>query len=144
LGEFEKTPEQKVMAEPKRMAITVQPWPPIDPDEETTRTEFTAAWAKRLDGFKSLAELQKAAGSKGKITERDNGSGNPYASYHWINKPTNGRPDSFILARQYADGSVGVGILTSDVGQIVLNTYGAFICDRCSPPISIKGSDPKW
>ena len=46
-----------------------QDWPPSDPDERVTKTDFTVAWALKLAGFKTLVQLQKAAGSKGTITE---------------------------------------------------------------------------
>lgn len=126
------------------MPILVQPWPPVDPNEERTQVEFSAAWAKRLRGFHTLADIQAAAGTKGAITERDKGTGSQFASYHWMSVPKNGRPGGFMLAREYADGSIGVGILSNDAGQIVVNSAGAFVCDRCNPPIDERGSEPAW
>src|ERR1700728_2987530 len=73
------------------LPILVSPWPPVDPDQEMTKIEFTAAWAQKLRALQSLAELQKAAGAKGKITARDKGQGNQFAAYQWISKPPNGR-----------------------------------------------------
>ena len=43
-----------------------QDWPPSDPDQRVTKTDFTVAWALKLAGFKTLVQLQKAAGSKGR------------------------------------------------------------------------------
>jgi len=124
--------------------IFVQPWPPDDPNEENAKYEFTSSWAKRMMGFRSLTELQIAAGSRGKITERGSGAGMPFASYHWISMPVRGRTAGFMLARQYSDGNVGVSLLTTDGREIAMNTFGAFICDGCRPPVEIRGSTPTW
>jgi hypothetical protein len=120
------------------MPILVQPWPPIDPDEEITKVEFTSALAKRLAGFHTIEDLQKALGSKGKITERGKDPGRPAASYHWMSQPRGGRLGGFVMATESADGSIGVGFLSNDVGQIVINNNGSFICDKCNPPIDIE------
>jgi hypothetical protein len=125
------------------LPILVSPWPPVDPDQETTTVEFSAAWAQKLRGFQSLSELQRAAGSQGKITERDKGQGNQFAVFQWISKPPNGR-GGYMIAHEYSDGSIGLGVMTSDVGEIIINTFGAFMCDKCKPPIEVGGARPSW
>jgi hypothetical protein len=39
--------------------------PPDDPGEYVTKVDFTVAWAKKLKGFHTLDELQRAAGQEG-------------------------------------------------------------------------------
>jgi len=121
-----------------------QDWPPIDPNQEVTKTDFTVAWALKLAGFKTLAELQKAAGSKGKITENhaDDESG-PRVSYHWRSHPANGRV-GFMLMTVRRNGDIAGGVMTDEGVEIIINTLGALICEKCSPPIEIKGAPPTW
>ena len=118
-------------------------WPPEDPKEYITKVDFTVSWAKRLKGFKTLDDLQSAAGTKGTISERKLNDRLPSVSYHWRSEPTNGRV-GYMLATLYQDRGIGVSILTDENIEIVLNNFGAFICDRCSPPIDIEGETPSW
>jgi hypothetical protein len=118
-------------------------WPPQDPGEYVTRTDFTVAWAKKLLGFGSLTDLQLAAGSKGTISERKLTGDHPHVSFHWRSEPKNHRI-GYMLAVVYPDGNIGVSILTGENIDIVLNTFGAFICDKCTPPIEIRSTKPSW
>jgi hypothetical protein len=118
-------------------------WPPADPADYTTKIDFTLAWAKKLQGFKTLADLQRAAGSKGTISERKLSGEHPSVSFHWRSQPKNGRI-GYMLARVYSDGGIGVGILTDETFDVVVNNFGAFICDKCDPPLEIRGAEPSW
>jgi hypothetical protein len=120
-------------------------WPPADPADYTTQTDFTIAWAKKLQGFKTLADLQRAAGSKGVISDRkyERDANHPKVSFHWRSQPK-GHRLGYMLAEVYQDGGIGVGILTDENVSIVVNNFGWFICDKCDPPIDIQGSEPSW
>ena len=125
-------------------AIAAEPmatWPPTDPQEYDTKVDFTEKWAKRLMGFKTLADLQKSAGTKGTISEVPKTTTGPYG-FHWRSK-TQGRV-GYMLATVYPDGGIGVGIETDDGLSITVNNFGAFMCDRCSPPVEIQGLTPSW
>lgn len=140
LGSLPQKHSEEPVPTVKPMAINVQPWPPLDPNEEVAKVELNSAWAKRLMGFKSLDELQKAAGSKGKITYLGSADdpAHPFVSFHWMNIAKPGRPGGFMTAMLAPDGSVGVSVLSTDAGQIVFNTNGGFMCDYCKPPISVR------
>jgi hypothetical protein len=90
-------------------------WPPADPGDYTTKTDFTIAWAKKLRGFQTLADLQQAAGSKGVISDR-----------------------------KHELDSDHPRILTDENVSIIVNNFGSFICDKCDPPIEIIGAEPSW
>ena len=125
---------------------STQPWPPDDPDEHVTSTPFSVAWAKKLRGFRSLSELQDAAGSKGRISSkrRLTDAEHPSVTFHWRSQPTpNGRP-GWMIAEVYADGAVGADIITNDDIDITINTFGALICKKCSPAINALGKTPSW
>lgn len=117
-------------------------WPPTDPREYTTKTDFTLAWAKRLRGFHSLAELQRAAGSKGTISSRALEGNDPYVAYHWRSEPPNKDNVGYMLATVRPNGQIGVSIMTTNNEDVTLNSQGAFVCDKCKPPISI--TPPGW
>jgi hypothetical protein len=118
-------------------------WPPDDPGQYVTKVDFTVEWAKKLSGFKTLADLQRAAGTKGMISERHLDNEHPSVSYHWRSEPNAARI-GYMLATVYQDGGVGVSILTDEDIEIVVNNFGAFICDKCSPPIDKRGAEPSW
>ena len=124
----------------------LQPWPPTNPDEQVTKTPFTVAWAKKVRGFQNLAELQEAAGSKGRVSST-RGMANtkhPSVTFHWRSQPTpNARP-GWMIAEVYADDAVGADIITNDDLNIIINTFGAFICEKCSPPVNALGMTPTW
>jgi hypothetical protein len=117
-------------------------WPPVDPGDYNTKTNFTIAWAKKLQGFKTLEDLQRAAGSKGTISDRKNelDSKHPAVVFHWRSLPLGG----YMVATVYQDGGIGVGVMTVDEVNIVVNNFGTFICDECDPPIKIIGAEPSW
>ena len=118
-------------------------WPPSDPGEYVTEKDFTLAWAKSLRGFHTLAELQQAAGSKGKISGRSLEGDDPTVEFHWRSEPLKKANVGYMLATVRANGNIGVTITTTNDELVILNTKGAFICERCNPPISIlpRGSD---
>jgi hypothetical protein len=118
-------------------------WPPIDPKQYVTKVDFTENWAKRLDGFQTLQDLQRAAGTRGTISDWALDDPKPHVAYHWRSEPKNGRI-GYMLATVYKDGGIGVGVMTDEHIEIVLNNFGSFICDKCSPPIEKKGAEPSW
>jgi len=118
-------------------------WPPDDPGKYVTKVDFTVAWAKKLKGFHTLDELQRAAGTKGTISERSLEGEHPSVRYHWRSEPKNGRV-GYMVATVYRDGGIGVGIMTDENIEIIVNNFEAFICERCSPPIDIRGAEPSW
>ena len=126
-------------------AQKVQPWPPADPDEEVTQAPFTVEWAKTLRGFKTLADLQRAAGARGRISERDlSDHGHPSVGFHWRSQPTAGGPSGWMLATVFADGGIGVTVTTIDRVDVTVNNFGAFICGQCTPPENVPGHKPSW
>lgn len=118
-------------------------WSPDDPGKYVTKVDFTVAWAKKLKEFHTLEELQRAAGTKGTISERSLEGEHPSVRYHWRSEPKNGRV-GYMVATVYRDGGIGVGIMTDEDIEIIVNNFGAFICERCSPPIDIRGAEPSW
>ena len=121
-----------------------QDWPPSDPDQRLTKTDFTVAWALKLAGFKTLVQLQKAAGSKGKITENHaEDEKDPRVTYLWRSEPGRERV-GYMLMTVRRNGDIAGSVMTDQGVEIIVNTLGALICEKCSPPIEIKGAPPTW
>lgn len=118
-------------------------WPPQDPGQYVTKVDFTLAWAKKLKGFKTLADLQRVAGSKGMISEHKLDADHPSVAFHWRSEP-NGSRVGYMLATVYQDGGIGVSVLTGENATVIVNNFGAFICEKCNPPIDIRGDEPSW
>lgn len=116
-------------------------WNPVDPDQEHTKVVFTLAFAKKLRSARTLTDVQRMAGSRGKITER---SETDRVGYHWISDPDKALP-GFMLVEAFRDGGLGISISPSDVsGVVILNNFGNFDCDQCEPPIHTCGQRPSW
>ena len=119
-----------------------QDWPPSDPDQRVTKTNFTVAWALKLAGFKTLVQLQKAAGSKGKITENHaEDEKDPRVTYLWRSEPGRGRV-GYMRMTVRRNGEIAGSVVTDEGVEITVSTLGALICEKCSPPIEIKGATP--
>ena len=112
-------------------------WPPSDPGEYVTKTNFSLAWAKHLRGFHTLADLQKAAGSKGTISSRSLEGDDPYVAYHWRSEPPRVDDVGYMLATVRPNGQIGVSIMTTSDQNVTMNTKGAFMCDECKPHIFV-------
>ncbi|MBX6316164.1 MAG: hypothetical protein IRY99_25125 [Isosphaeraceae bacterium] len=104
-------------------------WPPVDPGEYTTKTDFSMAWAKRLRGFQSLADLQRAAGSKGAISERSLDGPEPHVTYHWRSEPTRKGGVGYMIATVRPDGRANVDVITTDSEEVILDNRGTFISE---------------
>lgn len=117
-------------------------WPPDDPQEGVTSVDFTIEWAISLSGFMTLEDIQRAAGSRGRISERPRTPDGSY-TFHWRSQPENGRV-GYAVFRLYEDGGIGGSVLTDEGAQIIVNNFGALICDKCSPPINRVGRTPSW
>jgi len=120
------------------LAALAGPWPPPDPNKYVTTIPFTIKWAKSLRGFHTLTDLQRAAGSGGAISERSLRGPDPTVSYHWRSEPPNNGDVGYMLATVRPDGRIAVSVSTLDDVEIVLNNEGAFVCDKCKPPIEIQ------
>ncbi len=116
-------------------------WDLADPDEERTTVPFTLAFAKKLRTARTLEDVQRLAGSKGKITER---AAPDQVGFHWISDSGSTFP-GYMLLEYHRDGNFGLSLLPVDVqGDVIVNSYGAFSCDKCKPPIDICGQRPSW
>ena len=119
-----------------------QDWPPSDPYQRVTKTNFTVAWALKLAGFKTLVQLQKAAGSKGEITENHaEDERDPRVTYFWRSQPGRGRV-GYMQMTVRRNGDIASSVMTDGGVEIIVNTHGALICEKCSPPIENKGATP--
>jgi hypothetical protein len=105
-------------------------WPPPDPKEYTTETDFTLAWAKKLNGFHTLGELQRAAKAKGTISDQSLDGENPSVSFHWRSEPPTKDNVGYMLAKVSRDGSIAVSIVTTDNHEVILNTEGFFTVEH--------------
>jgi hypothetical protein len=120
------------------------PWPPIDPDQETTDVVFTSAWAMQHRDARSLIQLQDVAGAKGKIVEYLLKADPPRVVFRWNSVAPDGSK-SQLKATVFASGDFGATVSPADGGEaIVLNSYGAFVCRQCTPPVSACGHRPSW
>ena len=115
-------------------------WPPSDPGEAMAKLELDANFALSLRGVRSFRQLQEKAGAGGHITDVVLEGDAPHVVYGWIGAGGSGR----MRALLYEDGGFGAIITLPAAGEIVLNSFDAFICASCSPPVNSCGHRPSW
>jgi hypothetical protein len=122
-------------------ALGAETWPPADPAEGATKVELDAAFAMKLRAAKSFGELQQAAGARGRITEIVRNGDAPHVVYSWMHDAKGGHMRVLL----YRDGAFAAVVNPADLeGDIVLNSFGAFVCPSCSPPVNSCGHRPSW
>jgi hypothetical protein len=123
------------------LAFAAESWPPSDPGEPRAQTALDARFAMQARDIKSFAELQQAAGARGRIIEVVPGGDAPHVVYSWSGAGDGGSMRALV----YRDGAFGAIITPAGGGSdIILNAFGAFICPSCSPPVNSCGLRPSW
>ena len=110
-------------------ALTARPadqWPPDDPHEYSTEVNFSLSWAKRLQGFKTLVDLQRAAKAKGTISHRSLEGDDPCVSFHWRSEPPKVPDVGYMLATVRPNGKINVSVLTTDKHEVIADNSGRF------------------
>lgn len=102
---------------------------------------ITASWAQKLRQARELADVEKAAGAPGKPEATESQGGTTRTLVSWAGRDGKGR------LRVYAYRSGGFAAIVDPAdkpGEIVLNSFGAFVCSDCSPPVNACGRRPSW
>lgn len=121
--------------------LKAQSWPPADPNEGTAAVEITASWARGLREAHELTDVQHAAGAGGKIEAIETRGSTSRAVFGWTGRDGKGRLRVFV----YRSGGFAAIVEPADkAGGIVLNSFGAFTCPDCSPPVNACGRRPSW
>jgi hypothetical protein len=122
-------------------AALAEVWPPSDPNDGTAAVEITSAWAQGLRDARSLADVQRAAGAQGKMEALETKGDTSRAVFSWVGRGAKGRVRVFI----YRSGGFSAIVDPSDLpGKVVMNSFGAFTCRDCSPPVDACGRRPSW
>jgi hypothetical protein len=116
-------------------------WPPSDPNQGVAAIEITTAWEKGLRDAGTLADVQYAAGARGKIESFETKGDTARVVFSWVGRGGKGRLRVFL----YRSGGFAAIAAPADMpDKIVMNSFGAFSCRACSPPIDACGRRPSW
>jgi hypothetical protein len=116
-------------------------WPPADPNQGTAAIEITTGWASGLRAAQALDDVQRALGAGGKIEAVESKGSTSRAVFSWAGRGGKGRLRLFA----YRSGGFSAIVDPADSpDEIVLNSFGAFSCRHCSPPVSACGRRPSW
>ena len=99
-------------------------------EPEDSPVYFSVQFAKRVRSFRTIADLQAAAKSKGAYR----GNGGPGTTVHW--RGFDGNKLGYMTAEISEEGFIGVSILTDDNVSITFNSRGAWNCEpesACAP-----------
>src|SRR5262245_40737647 len=122
-------------------ASPAEVWPAADPNDGTAAVEITTAWAQRLREVRALADVQRAAGAGGKIEALETRGSTSRAVFSWLGRNGKGRLRAFV----YRSGGFAAIVDPADLpSEIALNSFGAFTCRDCSPPVDACGRRPSW
>jgi hypothetical protein len=109
--------------------------------EGQAKVAFTPQWAGSLRDLRRFASLEQAIGVKGRLIERERVGASRRSVLEWTGLDQAGR----LRAYAYEDGSFAAVIAPAGAtGEIVLNSFGAFVCPMCSPPANACGLRPSW
>jgi hypothetical protein len=122
-------------------SLHAQSWPPADPNEGVAAVAITTSWAKALREAHDLADVQQAAGARGKIEAIETKGSTSRAVFTWVGQDGRGRLRVFVYR---SGGFAAIAEPADRKGGIVLNSFGAFTCPDCSPPVNACGRRPSW
>jgi hypothetical protein len=116
-------------------------WPPADPNQGRAAVEITTTSASALREARALSDVQRALGAGGKIEAVESKGNTSRAVFSWTGRDGKGRLRIFA----YRSGGFSAIVDPADApNEIVLNSFGAFACRDCSPPINACGRRPSW
>ena len=103
--------------------------------------EFTAGWAERLRSLHSFSDLQDAIGVRGRLDADERADGTQRNVYRWIGADGRSRLEVFV----YPDGAFAGAIASEPSHDVVtFNSFGAYVCAACDPPVKACGRRPSW
>ena len=104
---------------------------------------FDLSFALRLRDASSFDALRGIVGSEGEIVERSQIGGRSYVVYRWTDS---GSPAAGELrVRLYESGDFGGTIgAPGRPARATFNSFGAFLCPSCAPPVDACGRRPSW
>lgn len=97
---------------------------PIDPGQEQATAVFTVGLARQVPHAFTLADLQQAAGAKGRIVYRQNDPKDPQWVYRWT-----ASDGSYMLATVRPSGFIQVQLHTAGAVTVTFNNQGELYCD---------------
>ena len=123
------------------ISARAETWPPADPNEGNAAVEVTTQQGQQLREAHTLTDVQQLLGSGGKIEAIESKGSTARAVFAWTGHNGKGR------VRVFAYRSGGFAALIAPANspnEIVLNSFGAFTCRDCSPPVNACGRRPSW
>ena len=122
-------------------ASPAEVWPPSDPNQGSAAVEITVALAKQLREARTLADVQRAAGAGGKVDALETKGDTSRAVFSWVGGNGKGRLRVLVYR---SGGFAAIVDPTDSPGKVVMNSFGAFTCRDCSPPVNACGRRPSW
>src|SRR5690348_13283564 len=109
--------------------------------EGEAKVAFTPQWAGAVRDLRRFTSLEQAIGAKGRLIARETVGASRRSVLEWTGLDQAGR----LRAYAYDDDSFSAVIAPAGAaGEIVVNSFGAFVCPMCSPPASACGLRPSW
>lgn len=103
--------------------------------------EITTSWAQQLRAAHDLTDVEKVVGTAGKAEATESKGSTTRTRFSWVGHDGKGRLRVFA----YRSGGFSAIVDPADsAGEIVLNSFGAFLCGDCSPPVNACGRRPSW
>ncbi len=111
------------------------------PRPATATVEFTPAFASSLREVRRFEDIEAAAGAPGVEIGRGEESDGPHVVYGWTGAGGKGSMRAFL----FRSGDFSIVVRPEGAAEdIVLNSFGAFVCPTCSPPVNACGRRPWW
>ena len=101
---------------------------------------FTPAFAASLRDARRFEDVTSAAGVPGALVGKSEESDGPHVVYAWTGAGGRGSMRAYL----YRSGDFSVVMRPEGGDDIVMNSFGAFVCPSCSPPVNACGRRPWW
>jgi hypothetical protein len=104
-------------------------------------TAIDTALAQALRGASSFGAVESAMGGPGARIGHSDESDGPHDVIAWTGRDGRGLARAFL----FANGDFSVVLRPAGAqDDLVLNSFGAFVCPTCEPPVNACGRRPWW
>jgi hypothetical protein len=122
------------------LCILAAPARADDPPASLSAAPLTPALASALRDLRTPSEVEAALGGPGAVVGSSEESDGPHVIHAW--RDSAGGKLRLFLFRSGDFSLVMRPAAAQD--DIVMNSFGAFVCPTCSPPVNACGRRPWW
>jgi hypothetical protein len=112
-----------------------------DPPLPRATSDISPAFATALREARHFSDVEAAAGGPGALVGHSDESDGPHDVFAWTGRDGKGS----MRAYRFATGGFSVVLRPAgETTDLIVNSFGGFVCPTCLPPVSACGRRPSW